>query len=330
MYALRHWTAGLLAPQQGDMQISVIIPAYNAARYLPETIESVLAQTVSDWELIIVDDGSNDATLEIARSYAAGDARIRAYTQANGGVASARNAGFVVSDRAAPYICYLDNDDAWQPDALATLLSALESRPDAVAACGLPESMDAYGEPFANDTVQAYCRERYAVQGAALVRVTEDAPTTFACLAVRNCIITPGLVMIRRSAHERAGTFDESLSGCDDWDMWLRLCRFGDIAFVNRVVLRYRLHAANQTLLHNAMDRGETLLYAKLFAYAEETPQRREQLRAGYRFRARLNAQDRIRWARDAAQHGSVLPALRQARHALRLYYRSVAGPRPR
>jgi glycosyltransferase involved in cell wall biosynthesis len=308
------------------MRISVIIPAYNAARFLPDTIESVLRQSSSDWELLIINDGSQDRTGEIASQYAEQDARIRSFDIPNAGVAAARNAGFQRSDRQSQFICYLDHDDAWLPNALESLTSALEAHPDAVAASGLPESIDATGRPAARDDVRAYCRDRWAVEGARLIRQPEDQRTTFSCFAVRNCVITPGLMMIRRSAHEQCGAFDESLSGYDDWDMWLRLSRLGDFAFLNRTVLQYRLHESNQSRAHKTMERQERLLYSKLFSTKVESPERLDQLRWGFRHRARLNYLDRMSWARDAFRNGQYVAGLAQLRHGARMYWSYLTG----
>src|SRR5438552_1151783 len=99
-------------------RIAIIIPAYNAERYIAETIESVIAQTLSDWELVIVDDGSADDTNGVASRYAARDARIRALITPNRGVANARNFGFAKSSADAEFVMFLDSDDVLEPDSL--------------------------------------------------------------------------------------------------------------------------------------------------------------------------------------------------------------------
>jgi len=308
------------------MRISVIIPAYNAARFLPETIESVLCQSVRDWELLIVDDGSQDRTGEIASLYAEKDPRIRSFRLPNAGVAAARNAGFQRSDRQTEFICYLDHDDLWVSDTLEVLIGALQANSQFVAASGLPESIDANGCPLDTDSVQAYCRDRFAVVGEQLIRQPEDQPTTFGCFAVRNCVITPGLAVIRRTAHEKCGALDESLSGYDDWDMWLRLSRLGDFAFLNRTILKYRLHETNQSRAHKTMEKQERLLYSKLFSAPDESPERLHQLRWGFRHRARLMYQDRLGWAREAFRGGHYTAGLSQLRHGARMYWRCMTG----
>jgi CDP-glycerol glycerophosphotransferase len=119
------------------MGITVIIPAYNAERYLEQTVQGVLAQTVSDWELVIVDDGSADGTALVAQSYAKPDPRIRVVRQANHGIAAARNRGLAESDTSCEFVIFLDHDDLWERDALELLREELRAHPGAAAANGL-------------------------------------------------------------------------------------------------------------------------------------------------------------------------------------------------
>src|SRR5262245_44962868 len=105
--------------------VSVVTPAYNAARYLGGTIESVLAQTYTDFEMLVVDDGSVDETFEVARSFAQRDSRIRLLRQPNGGTSAARNRAVVYAR--GRYLALLDGDDRWMPDYLEAQLEILET-----------------------------------------------------------------------------------------------------------------------------------------------------------------------------------------------------------
>ncbi|ROT20058.1 glycosyltransferase family 2 protein [Muribaculaceae bacterium Isolate-110 (HZI)] len=119
--------------------ISVIIPAYNAQAYLRECLESVLAQSFSDWEAIIVDDGSTDSTREIAAGFTVRDSRFRLVSTPNGGLSSARNAG--IAEARGQWLTYLDSDDTLYPDALARLMAATTENVDIVVA-GLSRDRD--------------------------------------------------------------------------------------------------------------------------------------------------------------------------------------------
>ena len=106
--------------------VSVVMPCYNGADFISETIDSVLAQTYENWELLIIDDGSSDNSLEIVKSYAATDPRIRPISQANAGSAAARNNG--IKQARGQYIALLDSDDLWLPEFLESQITFMKSK----------------------------------------------------------------------------------------------------------------------------------------------------------------------------------------------------------
>jgi glycosyltransferase involved in cell wall biosynthesis len=221
-------------------RVSIIVPAYNSERFLPITLDSIVAQTFAEWELIVVDDGSTDGTQAVVERYAASDRRVRYVVKANGGVAAARNHGFGLTDAATEYVGFLDHDDLWEPDALARLTAALQADPAAVAAHGLARCIDEAGRHVGNDNQQAWMRARNEMRDGQLKPLRPEDPTTFAALAVDNWVITPGTMLIRRNALQRVGGFDPRTTPADDWDLNLRLSRLGDLVFVDHVVLSWR------------------------------------------------------------------------------------------
>lgn len=184
--------------------ISFIIPAYNAARTLPQTIASLQAQDMPAWEAIVVDDGSRDRTTKIAAALAARDPRVRLVRQANAGPSAARNRG--LAEARAERITFLDADDWIAPDFLTVLLP-LAAGPDRLAYC-------AYSLVLPSGTVSPpdFCRQ------------LQDDP--FAVLAWRcepaiHCVVAPRRLILA------VGGFDENMRCCEDWDLWLRLVRAG-------------------------------------------------------------------------------------------------------
>ena len=173
-------------------KVSVVVPAYNARKYLAECLESVCAQTFTDWELIVVDDGSTDDTAAIARPYCERDPRIRLHTQENGGVASARNRGLALADPQMEYFLFLDQDDFLHVDSLETLLGALESAESASAVYGLPQAVNECGRPLSDDVSQAFGYARLKVSGGGMTPLDEGVPPTFAGLVIWPCIATHG------------------------------------------------------------------------------------------------------------------------------------------
>lgn len=195
---------------------TVIIPCYNQAHWLPEAVESALAQTPAP-QVIVVDDGSTDATAEVAAWY--GD-RIRLIRQPNAGLPAARNAGILQAD--GEYLVFLDSDDALRPDYLARAATALTARPDVDVLHGRADVVDLDGNVIAS------------FGGADL------GPDPFARLLAGNDG-PPNTWIVRRSLLARAGLFDPTLRSCEDWDQWLRCALAGGrFATDDSVVAVYR------------------------------------------------------------------------------------------
>jgi len=201
------------------MKVSVIIPAYNAAATLGETLQSLQAQTFDQWEAIIVDDGSVDATATIAASFAEKDPRIQLFSRRKAGISAARNDG--IAQARHEWLLFLDADDLLLPEHLEHLTGVLLSEPalDAVH-CGF-ERIDPKG---------VIISEWYGPdQGDLFVPFTR-----FCAFATHTCLI-------RRSLVEEVKGFDTSLRTCGDWDLWQRIARTGArFGAVKEVLARYR------------------------------------------------------------------------------------------
>jgi len=185
----------------------VIMPAYNAAQYLHTAIESVLRQTVADLELLVIDDGSSDRTVEIARGYAARDARVRVLEQPNAGPGPARNTGF----RAASgrFFAFLDSDDEWDPTFLEEQLSVLAARPDV-------------------DVVVGNARNRGGAHDGEPARPVrgDGQPIPLAeILADETCLFI--MSVFRRETVEAIGGFDPALFTNEEYEMWIRAALAG-------------------------------------------------------------------------------------------------------
>ena len=227
-------------------RVGIVVPVYNAARFLAETLGSIRAQTVTDWRCAIVDDDSRDESAAIAERFVAGDARFRFQRQpANGGVGRARTSGAgVVGD--ADFLIFLDADDAWRPDALATLLAALDATPAAPAAHAAASFIDADGRALDTPTLRGRLARRVLRDGR-IADVSPPEPTSAAMLATWPCVITPGVVLIRRAAWAAGGGWDLSLSIGEDWELWYRLSLIAPLAFVDAPLIRYRVHATSSS-----------------------------------------------------------------------------------
>jgi glycosyltransferase involved in cell wall biosynthesis len=205
--------------------ISVIIPVYNGQKTIRETIESVLNQTFKDFELIVINDGSQDATLEIISSVP--DCRLKVFSYPNAGQAASRNRGF--SHSTGEFIAFLDADDLWTPDKLEAQLKALQNNPQAAVAYSWTNCIDESGQ---------FLRE------ASYSTVSGDV---YAKLLLTDFLDNGSNPLIRRQALVEVGDFDESLPPAEDWDMWLRLAaRYHFVAVLAPQVL-YRQSANSES-----------------------------------------------------------------------------------
>jgi glycosyltransferase involved in cell wall biosynthesis len=264
--------------------ISVVIPTHGGP-FLTVSVESVRAQTTGDWEIVIVDDGSTDGTAEVASGLAAEDARIRVVTnRRNTGIAAARNRGLASISPSSEYVAFLDHDDAWMAKTLETLRGELIRRPTASAAHGTAFEIDASGKPLSFPRELAL--RRMGIVGGRLVEWPKERSTEFANLAYEDCIVSMGSGLIRRGDLVALRGFDLRAEPADDYDLWIRLARRGEIGFVDSVVLAYRIHDG-QTSSRPPPRRGRGTPYVryKTITSSDNTSEQRHLAIAGFRLR---------------------------------------------
>lgn len=224
-------------------QVAIIIPAYNQSQYLGQAFQSVLEQTFSDWEAVIVDDGSTDDTRNVALSF--NDPRLRYIYQENRGLSGARNTG--IRNSTAPCLSFLDSDDMFLPEKLEILLDAMDRQPDLGLVAGQAVPIDENNQRVGK------------IMDTPLPQQPEH-------LLLGNPLHV-GSVLLRRSWQERAGFFDESLRSYEDWDMWLRLgCLGCPMDYVTKPVSFYRFHTAQMTRIGAQMTTATFSVLDKLYA----------------------------------------------------------------
>jgi len=299
------------------MAIAIIIPAYNAQKYLAAALDSVIAQTLSDWEMIIVDDGSTDETLAIVAAYSQRDDRICLLQQKNAGAATARNTGYLAVKPETQFLLFLDADDLLEVNALERLMEALSSQPDSIGAHALGRVIDSEGSFFKEGELEAWGRTRHRVVGNSLRQIEPEEPTDFAVIAYINCIISPGVVLLRRTALEASGPFDTQLRNAEDWDMWLRILLHGDFVFVDECLFRYRKHADNKSANHARSRTSQLTIRRKLIGHPALTEAQRSIAISGFRLGEKHLLLERKEWMKASLCRGNVVDALKHIRHAL-------------
>ncbi|MCA1990876.1 MAG: glycosyltransferase, partial [Coleofasciculus sp. S288] len=226
--------------------ISVITPAYNADRTILDTIKSAQNQTFSDFELIIIDDGSKDRTLELVQSIK--DERLKVFSYENGGVCVARNRG--LSHATGEFIAFLDADDLWTPDKLELQLAALQQRPDAGVAYSWTYFM-------------------YEQEGS----VAPSPPIFFEGnvypkLLVENFLAHGSNPLIRRKAIDSVGEFDSTFPHCADWDFYRRLAAHWPFVLVRKHQIYYRQSSSSMTSKIEGIEKQMLMMFEKAYQTA--------------------------------------------------------------
>ena len=310
--------------------ISIVIPAYNHARFLEDTLGSVQQQSFRDWECVVVDDGSTDGTSAIAQRYAAEDGRFRTVRIENSGASAARNHGYLLTSSESEFVTFMDSDDVWLPHALTTLHARLLADPVAIGAHGLAEEIDETGELRSTRSHSDFGRNRLGLEGRSLIVLPLDRPTSFDVVINGNVLFPPGLLLARRSAYERAGRFDERFNGPEDWDMLIRLSRFGYLAFVDEVILHYRRHGSNMGATPG-IELQAWLVRCKGFYSPDNDAVQQRSARRGWRAYQRYMISQRWSSARDDLRAKRPGPAVGQIARIPVHAFRHVRGyPTPK
>ena len=228
------------------VKVSIIIPVYNGEKYIREAVDSALNQTYKDFEIIVIDDGSKDNTPNILENY---DNKIRWKSQKNKGQAFAINEGINMAK--GKYIAYLDADDVCLPERFENQVKYLDE----------------------HSNVGLVYSDRYQINENGIIqRVIKSQPHDNFVL-LQNNYIPRSAVMHKRECLNEVGLFDESITGDDDWDMWIRISEKFEMGYIGKPLVKYRVHKENISLIRPK--RLDYWRYTKMKGL-EKTYERRE------------------------------------------------------
>jgi glycosyltransferase involved in cell wall biosynthesis len=223
------------------------MPVYNGARFLKKTLDSLLAQTCDDWELIVVDDGSTDATPDLLVEY--DDRRFVKIRKDNGGEAQTRNVG--LRHATGEFIAFLDADDLYLPTALADMSAFLAAHPEFDALFS-----DGY---LCDENERILSRLTEHRSGLYTGNILEPLVLTADVITVPVCTLTRRTVIQQHQVE-----FDEQLVIGPDWDFWIRLARYARFGYLDKPTCMYRVHLTNITRTSGAQKRQKDLVYGRL------------------------------------------------------------------
>ncbi|MEN6474580.1 MAG: glycosyltransferase [Syntrophaceae bacterium] len=206
-------------------RVSVIIPVFNAGTYLRLALESVLNQSYQDFEIIAVDDGSTDDSREILASYGK---RVTCISQANKGPSAARNTG--IHHAKGAFIAFLDADDLWLPTKLEKQIRFLEENPSVDFVYTDFVMIDAGGTPIRDVRLKTITDQQTLVNTMLVHNVMNGSNSSS---------------VMKKDCFDRAGYFDETMRGCEDRDMWIRIARTCKVQVLQEPLVHYRFHQSN-------------------------------------------------------------------------------------
>ena len=244
-------------------KISVVIPVYNGEKTIQETIKSVLSQTFSDFELIVINDGSQDSTVN--RVATIQDTRVKVVSYPNAGLSATRNRG--ISLATGEYISFIDADDLWTPDKLEAQFNALQENPQASVAYSWTDHIDECGQFFRSGP-------HFTFNG-----------NVYARLLLIDFVGSGSNPLIRTQAFAEVGGFDESLPAVEDWDMWLRLAARYQFVAVPSPQIFYRVYVNSMSFNVLGMEESSLRVIDRAVTHAPESVAHLKQFSLGNRYK---------------------------------------------
>jgi glycosyltransferase involved in cell wall biosynthesis len=227
-------------------QVTTVIPAYNAMSYLPETLNSVLQQTFTDFEVLVVNDGSTDSIVSWASSL--DDPRVRLISQENQGLPGARNTG--IAQAQGEYIAFLDADDLWEPTKLEKQIQCFQENPEAGVVYTWTLLIDEAGKPIGR------------------IFASEAEGNVWQQLLETDVISNGSCALVRRDCFDKVGNFDRTLTSAEDLDMWLRIAAHYPFAVVKEPLTLYRQYSSSMSKNRQRMFQNLRVVIEKAFQTA--------------------------------------------------------------
>ncbi len=280
--------------------ISVIIPAYNAEKTILETIKSLQKQTFSNFELIVVNDGSTDKTLELLSKIE--EPRLRVFSYENGGLPVARNRG--IAHAVGEYITFIDADDLWTPDKLELQLAALQQSPESGVAYSWTAFIDEKGKFL-------YAGKPPYFEG-----------NVYPQLLVVNFVASGSNILVRRKFIEFVGSFDPSLKSAEDWDYNIRLAAQCPFVVVSKYQILYRKSSQTMSSKVDVMEKAILMVTERAFQNAPKELHylKNRSLANTYQFFTKL-------YLDYVIDNNGIRKAGQKFKKAIQLYPRSLLAP---
>jgi glycosyltransferase involved in cell wall biosynthesis len=305
--------------------ISVITPCHNGARHLAAMLASVRRQTFTEWEHIVVDDGSTDETAAIVEQHAASESRLRLVRQVHSGVAPARNAGYAASSTSSRYVYFLDADDLLEPDMLSVMVSYLDVHPSVgLAYCDFT-AIDGEGKNVSAWRGTRYVPTRFGVRELG----PEEAPTPLESV-YSWAPVMESLSVLRRTVYQQTDGWDGTIGQHGEGvDLFVQIAMRSEVHFVNRALYKYRQHPQQASRGGADWRAQQDRRVQRKWRDRRLDPDARAAIDNAQRFRRRLQLCLALRAAQRYVAHGRPRQALSCYAAAARTAADILAGRSP-
>jgi glycosyltransferase involved in cell wall biosynthesis len=296
--------------------VMIMMPAFNREAFIEEAVQSVQNQTYPHWKLVIVDDGSTDKTLTIAKDLAQKDDRIELVELNHSGECNARNTALSYADSNTEFVAFLDSDDVWDPDLLKILIEALRTNKECVGSHGIARIVDTDGKPYSLGRARTWPAARKGVKGFLPRKFDKTNTTDFAMLVFGN-FVPIGATLVHRWVFDKVGKFNPNTFIFPDWEMWIRISSLGPFAFINRELYKYRVHPANAPRPEKMIFAQEKQFFTSIYNADNLTDRQRTTLKTGYRLHQLYHGRDYVRRGARKLMRGKLSSSAKEFKMAI-------------
>jgi glycosyltransferase involved in cell wall biosynthesis len=298
-------------------KISVITPCYNCESFIEQTIQSIQVQEFTDWEHIIVNDGSQDRSQSVVTSLANSSKSLILINQANSGVAKSRNVGYLNASPDSEYLLFLDGDDFLAPNMLSVMVDHLDRHPDLGFVYCDRTYTNAEGRPIETPKFLRYIPTRWGIQA-----IAPDQPDTPFSAVFNLAPVIPSVSLIRRSVYAETDGWDEEFGQhYEDTNLFLNLAIRSKVHYLNQSLVYYRRHDAQSTANDSRFIEQEEKLYKLWINRMDLSLSQRKLIDQAWKFRiGKLSACLGFRSGNDLLRRGKILQATRFYGGAVRRY----------
>jgi glycosyltransferase involved in cell wall biosynthesis len=301
-------------------RVSIITPCYNCESFIEQTIQSIQSQEFTDWEHIIVNDGSHDRSKSVVASLVHTSKSLQLINQVNAGVARSRNVGYLNSSPDSEYLLFLDGDDFLAPTMLSVMVDHLDRHPDLGFVYCDRTYTDATGKPIATPTFSRYAPSRWGIQA-----IASDQPETPFSAIFNLAPVIPSVSLIRRSVYAETNGWDEEFGQhYEDTNLFLNLAIRSKVHYLDQSLVYYRRHENQSTATDSNFLKQENKLYQLWTTRQDLTDEQQKLILDAWNFRnGKLAACQGIQAGTRHLREGEIASAIRFYGGAFRRYIQS-------